>query len=218
MSKDISDVVEKAELQQFDLVLNVSAKIAAPALPSMQDALQRALNLALSKFLLDKNVIADADKMAQLIVESASPTLELVEERVGRMETIKKIPKGTTFLTGEAINARQSIPKQNKHSVASDWKRRGRIFSVTGSDGKEYYPSYQFDMNGQPLPIMKDVLTALGEMNDAWAIASWFHFPNGWISRSVDGKAVPVAPKDALLTRKDEVIKAAEKAWRTHYA
>jgi hypothetical protein len=210
-------VVEQDHLDYFDLVLNVPAQ-AALALPSLRIAIQRAVDLALSGFAVDQKVIFDADKMAQLVVQSANPTVELVEERAGRLQTIKKILDNTKFLTGDAINALQNVPKANKHSVASDWKRRGRIFSVTGNDGKEYYPNYQFDMNGQPLPVIKDVLTALGEMNDTWAIASWFHFPNGWIAKLDDGKAVPAAPRDVLLTRKDDVIKAAKRAWGTHFA
>lgn len=217
---DMGDALPVAEPAPVEMVLNVKvpAELAESAIPSVREAIQRALELAVSRYAMGNQLIFDADRMAQMMVANASPTVELVEERAGRLKTIQEIQAATRFLTGDSINEEQTAPKQNKHAVASDWKRRGRIFSVTGADGKEYYPLYQFDMNYRPLPLVKEILAALGEQNDPWAIAAWFHYPNGWISTLVDGKPVALAPKDALLARRDDVLKAARHEKGSHIA
>ncbi|MCA8010216.1 hypothetical protein [Burkholderia cenocepacia] len=75
-------------------------------------------------------------------------------------------------------------------------------------NGKEYFAGYQFDAMCQPLPIIQDVLEALGPVDDRWKIAAWFDFPNGWIAGRGDHQREPVVPRQAL-DRRDEVIDAA---------
>lgn len=213
LQSEDADGVELAQAPDTEVELVMQLKIPpqyqAAAAPAIEQALQRVVRLALARYAVDDKVTLDADKMAQLLVQSASPTIELVEERAGRLDTIRKITDGTVFITADMINDTQKSPRENKSAVAGDWKRRGRIFGVTGNDGKEYYPRYQFDMNYQPLPLIKEILTALGEKNDPWAIAAWFHFPNGWITARHADAALPLAPKDALADRRDAVLLAA---------
>lgn len=97
---------------------------------------------------------------------------------------------------------------------ADDWRRQGRVFAVV-YEGTEYFPRYQFDDAYEPLPVIKDILQALGEV-DAWTFAAWFHYPSGWIADAVDG-AKPVAPKDAL-NRRDDVLAAARRTRGTYVA
>lgn len=47
----------------------------------------------------------------------------------------------------------------------------------------------------EPLPVIREVFKASGDVADSWALAAWFHYPNAWIA-GPDG--VPAAPKDAL--------------------
>ena len=95
------------------------------------------------------------------------------------------------------------------HMLDRDWKRRGRIFSVT-FDGKEYFPRYEFNAAYQPLPLIKEVLATFGTVADTWKIAAWFHYPNGRIVESRPGGVVKaIAPKDAL-DRRDDLMKALE--------
>jgi hypothetical protein len=64
----------------------------------------------------------------------------------------------------------------------------------------------------EPLPVMRDVLEAFGDVADPWVLAAWFYYPNAWIV-GADGR--PEAPKDAL-DRRDDVVHAALKR-RTSY-
>jgi len=132
---------------------------------------------------------------------------EPLEARVDRRDTIREILGSGYWLSARHIKARPA--KDSEGPSASDWKRDGRIFSVV-YQGREYFPAYQFDDAHQPLPIIKDILKALGPETDPLVVAAWFHYPNGWITRpSADGKTeVPVAPKDAL-EMPDLVVEAA---------
>jgi hypothetical protein len=147
-----------------------------------------------------------ADKIAELIVGHAQPSVIQIDDLIARKTTIKKILEEGEWLSAEDINRLQSVPPKLKSYPASDWKRRGRVFSVS-HDGKDLYPRYQFDALYQPLPVIKDILDAYGQYADAWALAAWFHFPNSWIVK--DG-TLPLAPKDAL-DRHDDVVEAARK-------
>jgi hypothetical protein len=151
------------------------------------------------------------DELAELLTGLIKPEVGLVEERLHRLQTIREIFTEEEWLTAEMLNRLQPEPPSNKSLPASDWKRRGRIFSVSFG-GKEYFPRYEFDAAYQPLPVIRELLAAFGTVADTWKIASWFHYPNGWIVEpGPEGKGVePVAPKDAL-DRRDDLMKALAK-------
>jgi hypothetical protein len=114
------------------------------------------------------------------------------------------------------LNRLQPEPPANKSHPASDWKRRGRIFSVSFG-GKEYFARYQFDALYQPLPIIRDILKAFGSVADSWKIAAWFHFPNGWIAETGPRGTRPIAPKDAL-DRPHDLLSALQRSQGSYQA
>lgn len=104
------------------------------------------------------------------------------------------------------MHALQADPPKSKSQPASDWKRRGRIFGISRG-GREYFARCQFDAMYEPLPVIRDVLKAFGDVADPWVLAAWFHYPNAWIAGP---HGQPVAPKDALY-RHDDLIRAARR-------
>ena len=132
------------------------------------------------------------------------------------MRTIQQVFAEGEWLTAEQLNALQATPPANKAHPASDWKRRGRVFSVNYR-GKEYFTRFQFDALYQPLPIIKEVLAAFGEVADSWTLAAWFHFPSGWLVTRDKRGAANVAPKDAL-DRGAAVVQAAAKRLSSYVA
>jgi hypothetical protein len=102
----------------------------------------------------------------------------------------------------DTINVRQRNPPSDPALPAADWKKSGRIFGVI-MGGKEYYPSYRFDTTYQPLPVIPDILDAMGEVADSWKIAVWFHNANAWVIDTGPDGVTPIAPKDALNRRED---------------
>ena len=87
----------------------------------------------------------------------------------------------------------------------------GEIFGITYMDEK-YYARYQFDSHMQPLQVIQQILINLS-MDDPWAIAAWFCYPNSWLSEN----QAQVAPKDVLGDH-ERVIKAASMARGTYVA
>lgn len=156
-------------------------------------------------------VILRADHLAEIATGLLEPSSELLEDRVQRMHTLRQVFSEGDWLTSEQLNTLQAMPPKSKSQPASDWKRRGRVYSVSRG-GREYFPRYQFDAMYEPLPVVREVLEAFGEVADPWALAAWFHYPNAWI---VDANGAPVAPKDAL-DRRDDVVRAALRR-RTSY-
>jgi hypothetical protein len=183
-------------------------------LPSFRRGLARALNLMVSSG--EIKILEEADQLAKLLAGVIEPDLGLVEERLQRLQTIREIFKEEEWLTAEMLNRLQLEPPSNRSLPASDWKRRGRIFSVTFG-GKEYFPRYEFDEAYQPLPLMKGVLAAFGTVADTWKIAAWFHYPNGRIVESGPEGVQAIAPKDAL-DRRDDLVKALEKRTGSYVA
>lgn len=189
-----------------DLVLPVSLpeNIDPAVLPSMVAAIEKAFVVMAGTGVLER-----ADRLAELAAGLVEPSLELVEERVRRMRTIHEVFAEGEWLTAEQLNALQAKPPANKAHPAADWKRRGRVFSVNYR-GKEYFARYQLDALYQPLPVIKDILVAFGEVADTWPLAAWFHFPSPWLVQRDQRGATNIAPKDAL-DRGNDVVRAASK-------
>ena len=82
---------------------------------------------------------------------------------------------------------------------SAEWKREGRVFAIQDGE-KDLFPAFQF-ADGEPLPIIKEILEALPEDLTPWQTAFWFQSPNGWL----DGKT----PQECLKNE-SEVIYAAE--------
>lgn len=116
------------------------------------------------------------------------------------------------WLVAEDIDCRLRAAG-SKHR-ALELEKQGRIFGVPRY-GIRYFAVYQFDSNGEPIPVIQEILARLGK-SDCWAIAAWFHFPNSWISPSMSD-ASPVSPMDAL-DRRDAVLLAADRHESTYVA
>jgi hypothetical protein len=88
----------------------------------------------------------------------------------------------------------------NRSQLAYRWRKERRIFAVPYR-GELRYLGFQFDHDGQPVPVVAQVLAALTGWSE-WQIAAWFVTANGLLD-----KEQPVA---VLLTRAADVVSAAE--------
>lgn len=203
------------DMEVLTLTVKVSQNLPPGIAESLEEGLTKAVQI-LTGTTAFQDLCESADALARLIVTQTRPGGILLEERIARMATVKKVFAEGDWLTAEDINKLQIRPPAKKPLPATNWKRRGRIFSVS-YNGKEYYPRYQFDAMYRPLPVVRSILKAYGECADTWALATWFHFPNGWIAKEVGSEVVSVAPKDAL-DLPDDVIKAARNQKGTYVA
>ncbi|MCD6680857.1 MAG: hypothetical protein LT102_09425 [Burkholderiaceae bacterium] len=196
------------------LSITLPSGIDPGAVPSVSAAMEKALTLMTN---VGDVVVGRADRLAELATGLAEPSMDLVEERTRRMRTIRQVFEEGDWLTAEQINALQASPPSNKAHPASDWKRRGRIFSVNYG-GREYFPRYEFDALYQPLPVIKEIIAAFGDVADAWQLAAWFHFPSPWLVVRDRRGARNIAPRDALADRAREVVTAAAKRSSSYIA
>ncbi|WP_321818861.1 MULTISPECIES: hypothetical protein [unclassified Burkholderia] len=200
------DVQEKPSAA-LELKLALPAGTNPAVVLSLKQSFEEALLILLEDFSFERSLVLRADEIASIVTRLSAPTIPLIEERIQRQKTMREILAHGEWLTAEQVNELQAAPPANKSQPTNDWKRRGRIYSVS-LDGKDYFAAYQFDEMCQPLPVIKSILAALGEVSDTWRIAAWFHFPNGWITGTGAHTGQAMAPKDAL-DRHDAVVGAA---------
>lgn len=96
----------------------------------------------------------------------------------------------------------------NKAALANRWKQEGRIFPVT-HHGQTFFPAYQFDGEGQPRPVIAQVLSTLGKQSQDWELALWFLSASGWLGekRPVDLlESDPAAVAEAARHEIDDLV------------
>lgn len=103
--------------------------------------------------------------------------------------------------TSSDLGERAGSKATNKVALAHRWKTDGRIFSVQYR-GTNYFPGFQFDEEGQPLPVMTEILQVLGTVRAPWEIALWFTGADGWLGGQ--------RPVDLLVTAPERVLEAAK--------
>ncbi len=81
------------------------------------------------------------------------------------------------------------------------WSQEGRVFSVLHR-GVRFFPSFQFDDERQPIPVVAEVVRRLLGKTSEWGIALWFTANNGWLG----GRR----PVDLLRSDPLAVLKAAD--------
>lgn len=128
-------------------------------------------------------------------------------ERLHRERRVREVLEAGEWLTREQLDATQC--------PVDAWRRQGQVFGIEYA-GRQYYARYQFDAAFQPRPVIEQVITTLGQL-DEWHIAAWFYYPNAWLVVRDDKGGRNVAPKDHL-DRGSEVIAAAAKRSGTYVA
>lgn len=222
-SQTLIALVEEAQalkqLKEWDhlfLAVNMPATVDAALKSTLEQATSNVLSVLTSTD-IQQTWIERADELARAMVPLTLPDPQLVKERLLRRQTIQKILDNTAWVSAEQIHDAQLGSKPASKSLpASDWKRRKRIFSVN-IDGRELFPEYQFDDAMRPLPIIAEILAEFGDVADNWKIASWFHFPNGWIVSNTPEGPIPLSPREAL-DRRDDVLQAVRKRAGTYVA
>ena len=108
--------------------------------------------------------------------------------------------KRNILLNAHDINRMSGSKSSRESEPSSRWKRDGKIFAIRDR-GLNLFPSFQF-RDGIPLPVIKKVLTIIGEKFSPWQIACWFEGGNGWLGGD--------APQNCL-EKPDVVIVAAQR-------
>jgi hypothetical protein len=147
-------------------------------------------------------VLTQGEQQTALMIEgmflpgkTASPATALQAQRnaEARQELIDEFGLYDSDQVAEVAGSSAN----NRSATASRWLAARRIFTVNHG-GARVYPGFQFGTDGQPRPVIADVLEAFRPYGlDGWETALWFTTSSGWLDdeRPVD-----------LLTREPEQI------------
>jgi hypothetical protein len=120
----------------------------------------------------------------KLYVDSGSRSRQAMEEENARQRA-RFLAAEETY-AGPEVSSLAGHTAGNASATASRWKKAGRIFSITTSEG-ERYPSFQF-AEGKPRAVIRALLLALRPGMSDWQIAFWFVSANSFLGgdRPVD--------------------------------
>ena len=107
------------------------------------------------------------------------------------------------LLSSAEVARRAGSSATNAAALASRWRGLGQVFAVD-VEGSARFPGFQFDADGRPLPVVADVVAALGSVFTGWELALWF--TGG--SASLEG----VRPVDAMTGTSEDVAAVVETA------
>lgn len=145
----------------------------------------------------------DTERLIQAMLPEGPPpnppaVLQARRNAAAREELISEFG----LLSSSDIASRAGSKAKNKAALANRWKQEGRIFSVP-HHGTASYPAFQFDDEGQPLPVTASILSSIGRQSRGWELALWFIASNGWLG----GRR----PVDLLRSEPEVVARAAER-------
>jgi len=130
------------------------------------------------------------------------PTPALLEEARRHAVQRARLLRDVGAYTAQDIAELAGSNASNRSQAAHRWKKEGRIFAVHHR-GEVLYLGFQFGSDGQPRPVVHDVLAAIGDWSD-WDIAAWFASKNDLLDRRLpmdllddDPDAVAAAARDA---------------------
>ena len=116
-----------------------------------------------------------------------------------RAEFLKDFPA----LDSAGVHKLAGLKGTNTSQTVNTWRQKGRILGLPVR-GKNAYPVFQFDADGQPLALMKPVLAALPKSFTAWQRAFWFVSPK----EALDGET----PANAVKAGNVRVVETARVA------
>ncbi len=148
---------------------------------------------------------SDEDTMCELVelalpklVEPPSPSMLWHAQRLAEARATLLAEFGA--FTSEDLHRLAGSRASNRAALAADWRKARRVFAVE-HQGRTLFPAFQFDAEGKPLPVIREVLAALGDRHFGWPTALWFTASNGWL----DGRR----PVELLVADPGAVVAAA---------
>ena len=111
--------------------------------------------------------------------------------------------KNVKCLTAAQVAEEGGHQAKNTSATASRWTNEGKIFSVRHA-GQLLYPAFQF-RHGSPLPVVAQILQALGRDHTGWDYAFFLATPNAYLGGE--------RPMDRLHDKKmeQELVRIAER-------
>lgn len=176
---------------------------------TIEVAMSAAMNAVLAS-MFELAPVAKKSKAANLppAVTSVNEAVDGVDKQARaarnaqrREQLNARILADSVWLTAHELSEKVGFKNTNPSAGPNRWKSTGRIFALQ-LNGKDKYPEYALDEGFRPIPVVKQVISLLGEKKTPWGLAIWFGSENSWLG----GKK----PKDVLATMPKQVLLAAQ--------
>ncbi|HDL7359443.1 TPA: integrase [Yersinia enterocolitica] len=145
--------------------------------------------------------LPSAVKSVNKAVDGGSKQVRTARNAPRREQLNARILADSVWLTARELSEKASFKNTNPSAGPNRWKSAGRIFALQ-LNGKDKYPEYALDEGFRPIPVVKQVISLLGEKKTPWGLAIWFGSENSLLG----GKK----PKDVLATMPKQVLLAAQ--------
>jgi hypothetical protein len=162
------DTISVIVVRSPDKTTAASVARAVELLPGLVDKTRRRIDEA--------RLAGATEALAQLAPRDETQAAIETENARVRSEFLQRHPT----LGSLDIHKLSGSKSDNRAATAHRWKRDGRIFALAVK-GEDRYPAFQFQ-DGQPRPVIADVLAALPKHMSPWQIALWFVSGNGWLA------------------------------------
>lgn len=141
------------------------------------------------------------------LVDALTPDLRVasaaaVAQARGNALARTELAREFGLLTSIEVAGLAGSRARNRAALANRWKQEGRLFAVPHG-GQQLWPGFQLDEEGQPRPVIAELLEILGPELPPWQIALWFTSRSGWL----DGER----PVDLLAADPGRVAEAARR-------
>jgi len=137
---------------------------------------------------------APPEPSIDLPVRSASPAMPLSKLR---QQLLRSVPMWGSDTWAQALG----IEATEADTQLRQYRDRGLLFSVR-DDQNEWYPCFQFDNTGMPLPAIVQILNVVPADARGWPLLSWFAASNALL----DGRRplelleeIPMAVRNAAI-------------------
>lgn len=149
-------------------------------------------------------ILVEDTTRSQRLIETMLPSevatpaevLQLRRNALARQQVLEEFG---AYSSAELADLRGSR-SVNPSTTSGRWLAARKIFAVSVA-GDRRFPAFQFDEQGQPLPIIKTILDVFGDRVRGWEIALWLTGANGYL----DGRR----PVDVLGSDAEAVVEAA---------
>jgi len=142
------------------------------------------------------------DRLMSALTPTVSvPSAAVLEQARRNVELRERVIAQYGALSAKEVADLAGSSAANRGQYAHVLSREQRVFSVNHRR-QVLYPAFQFDSDGEPLPVIASLLPLLRErFTRAWEIAVWFVNPNSWLNGQ--------KPVDLLGELDEAVIEAA---------
>ncbi|WP_145563887.1 integrase [Yersinia aldovae] len=157
-------------------------------------------------------VLASMPELAPVVaVKSVNEAVDEVDKQAciarnaqRREQLNARILADSVWLTARELSEKASFKNTNPSAGPNRWKSTGRIFALQ-LNGKDKYPEYALDEGFRPIPVVKQVISLLGEKKTPWGLAIWFDSENSWLGGKKPKDVLGTMPKQVLLAAQAEV-------------